>query len=175
MGSAVADSSFYLCFLEDIESPQYLLSMLSHVDFVMPPLVLEEVRRCRNYEMLGADPRIKLTDPDFESREILRPLFSAEQWQKGEAESIALGYSLQISGGLWKLVLDDTQARAFVERILPSLSEFMTGTLGFIAICYETRIFSQKDSLTIIALVEKSPFRTSGEVLSTVRRRIQGP
>lgn len=170
----VADSSFYLCFLEDIESPQYLLSMLSQFDFVMPSLVLEEVRRCRNYRMLGVDPGIKLTDPDFESREILRPLFSADQWRKGEAESIALAHSMQLSGVLWKLILDDTQARTFVERILPSLSEFMTGTLGFIAICYETRIFSQGDSLTIIALIEKSPFRTSGEVLSTVRRQIQG-
>ena len=44
----LADSSFYLCFLEDIDQPEVLLRILAKFDFLITPIVYKEVRRVRN-------------------------------------------------------------------------------------------------------------------------------
>ncbi len=92
--NVVADSSFYLCFLEDIQRPQYLESMLSAFKFLVPPMVREEVSKCNNFKYVQRNPGFKTGVVYSEAEEALRPLFSAKQWQKGEAQAIAMAFDL---------------------------------------------------------------------------------
>jgi predicted nucleic acid-binding protein len=173
MKAVVADSSFYLCFLEDIEQPRYLIPILDSFEFLMPSIVHAEVRRCNNYRYIRGNQNITIVDNDFKTEEVLRPLFSSEQWKKGEAQAIALAFELNVSNSILNLILDDVQARTFVQRNLAFLKEIMTGTLGFLVVCYQSQVLSKEDTSSILDWVEKSQFRVTDEVLSIIRLKIQ--
>jgi predicted nucleic acid-binding protein len=168
----VADSSFYICFLEDIEHPEYLLAIVERLDFMITEGVFAEVSKCSSFENVRSGFRVKHTSLDPDVSAVLRPLFSEAQWRRGEAEAIALGIWLLNDNLLSKLILDDEQARSFVERNVGSLTRLMTGTIGFIGFCVEQEVMTRDTALQILLLIEGSNFRVSGEVLSNVRRRI---
>lgn len=166
----VADSSFYICFLEDIKRPDVLLLMLSEFQFVMGDKVHSEISKCTNYCSIRGNKHIAVVC-NLNFSEIFKPFFSKYETEKGEGEIIALAVILNGMRRLNKLILDDGGPREFVKRNLPHMMHLMTGTVGFVGrCCYETHILERDSSLQIISEIEKSNFWVSPQVLCEVRR-----
>lgn len=48
----IADSSFYICYLDDINEPNTLLETMMTLEFVVTPIVETEIKKSRNYNLL---------------------------------------------------------------------------------------------------------------------------
>ncbi len=170
----VADSSFYICFLHDIQNPELLHILLREFEFAMGQKVHWEICNCTNYDSIRNNEHIVVvTDMNFS--EILRPFFSKYEIEKGEGEIVALAVLLHGLNRLHILILDDDAPREFVERNLNHMLPLMTGTVGFVGKCYyETHILEKAHSLQILSDIEHSNFRVSQEVISKVRSLIDG-
>jgi predicted nucleic acid-binding protein len=168
----VADSTFYLCFLEDIHKPDVLIHVLDNFDLLITPLVQREVSNSSNFIKIQLHP--KLVPYQKENLgEALRPLFSEKQIRKGETEVIELAYDFYINGKSTMFILDDKQPRSFVHRILPYLEDFMIGTVGFVGDCYcEFGIIEKGNVKGLIILISQSPFRVSADVIREVLAKI---
>jgi len=165
----VADSSFFICFLEDIKRPDILIFFLNKFEFAFGDKVYSEINRCEHYNLIKDNEHLNLIS-DLNFSEILRPFFSKYENIKGEGEIIALAVVLYGLKRINRLIIDDDEPRHFVERNLPHLVGIMTGTVGFVGkCCYEMHILEKDQSLQIIYEIEKSPFRVSSKVLSDVR------
>ena len=172
--SFLADSTFYLCFLEDIGKPEILLKILSMFKFFMPPLVLKEVSLCRNYNKIrGMSGITVLTDTSV--GELLRPYLSSREIEKGEAEVIALAYIWNESAKIRNFILDDQEARKFVMDNFPRLKQKMIGTVSFIGCCHCLfKLFVKDLALQILKDIHSSPFRVTDNILNEVKQKIEG-
>ena len=169
----LADSSFYLCFLEDIEKPDILLEILSAFKFIIPPLVFEEVKICKNYNHMYGANTIEILPSEMNLGEILKPFFS--EAEKGEAEVIELAHLLHEYNKIHILILDEQNARKFVTSNLPHLCENMTGTVGFIGKCHcNFRILPKLIALEIIQDIRSSRFRVTDKILNDINQEIEG-
>lgn len=168
----VADSTFYLCFLEDIKRPEALKSIIDEFDLLITPLVYKEVDCSSNFDVIKNHPKLILY-PQEVLGEALRPFFSEKQILKGETEVIELAYNFYVDGTPKILILDDKQARSFVLRQLPYLQESLIGTVGFVGDCYcEYNVFEKDTAKTLVILIGESPFRVSAYVIREVLSKI---
>lgn len=168
----VADSTFYLCFLEDIKNPEALKSIIDKFDLLITPMVYKEVDCSGNFGKIKNHQKLILY-PKESLGEALRPFFSEKQILKGETEVIELAYNLYIIGKPKILILDDKQARSFVLRQLPYLQESLVGTVGFVGDCYcEYNVFEKDAAKTLVILIGESPFRVSVDVIREVLAKI---
>lgn len=173
-GKFVADSTFYLCFLEDIKNTKELFNLLALFDFLMTPLVSKEVSRSEKYRKIGGLPSIPVHDMNVDAAQLLRPLFTQKQIMKGETEVIILSYHLFQSNSLFKMLLDEHQPREFVRKALNELSSSMIGTVGLIGdCCCKYKYFSRDSSLWLLDEIEHSAFRVDSDILITTRKRIE--
>lgn len=169
----LADSSFFLCFLDDIEQPEVLKRILSRFDFLVTPLVYKEVNKSIHFKHIQNHPKIILV-PKENLGEVLRPFFSKNEIKKGETEVIELAYQFYANNDPKIFIIDDDGPRLFVIRNLPYLEKLMIGTVGFVGDCYcEYRIFEKKEAFTIVLLISKSKFRVSVEVIREVLSKIE--
>jgi len=168
----VADSSFYLCFLEDIKRPDILILMLAEFEFAIGGKIHSEISRCEHYKSIDANEHLTILS-DYDFSEALRPFFSKYENIKGEGEAIALAVILFGLHKLDKLILDENEPRRWVENNLPHLIPIMIGTVGFIGkCCYEFHVLDKEESLQILSEIQKSPFRVTDKVLNEVRSLI---
>ena len=168
----VADSSFYICFLEDINRSDFLLFLLDRYDFAVGNKIHMEISRCEHYGIIKGNPHLAIL-PDYNFSEALRPFFSDYENVKGEGEAIALAVILYGLRRIDRLILDEDGPRSFVENNLPLLRPLMIGTVGFVGRCYyELRILTKDGSLGILTEIEHSPFRVTPKVLRDVRSLI---
>ncbi|MGQ9722387.1 MAG: hypothetical protein ACUVXA_13810 [Candidatus Jordarchaeum sp.] len=78
----VPDSSFYICFLDDVEQPKCLLRLLNAriFKFVTGPLIKAEVEKSNNYQVIEKDIGTCVEIFEYYNYgEILRPFFSLEE------------------------------------------------------------------------------------------------
>jgi predicted nucleic acid-binding protein len=169
----VADSSFYLCFLEDIQRPEVLLNMLNEFDFITGGMVYSEICRCKHFKSIDNGKHITLIT-GYDYGELLKPFFSKYEIKKGEAEAIGLAALLYGINKIKNLILDEDGPRFFVENNLPHLTYFMTGTVGFIGkCCCDSCILNKESALNLLSTIENSSFRVSHKVLNDVRNLIK--
>ncbi|MGD0978050.1 MAG: hypothetical protein ABR962_02795 [Candidatus Bathyarchaeia archaeon] len=168
----LADSSFYLCFLEDIKQPEVLTRILNRLDFLITPIVYEEVSKSDNFKHFRSNPKIILL-PKENLGEILKPFFSKGQIEKGETEVIELAYEFYADGTPKMFILDDKEPRLFVMRNLPYLVELMVGTVGFVGKCYyEYEILKKNEASAILLVISTSTFRVEPEIINEVLTKI---
>jgi predicted nucleic acid-binding protein len=172
--SIVADASFYLCFLDDIKQPEILLVLLNNFAFYLPPVVFDETKASKSFFRIKSHRNIhQVTGYDYGA--ILKPFLGKKQLDKGEAEAIALAYVWQRLNKCDRLILDDGEARQFVQSNLPILLGFMTGTVGFIGDCHCTSsLFGKQQAIELISDIGKSTFRIKDKDLRNIRKRIEG-
>jgi len=169
----LADSSFYLCFLEDIEQPEVLLRILRRFDFLITPIVYKEVSKCNNFGYIQFNPKITMF-PKENLGEILKPFFGKKEIEKGETEVIELAYEFYADGTPKKFILDDNEPRLFVTRNLPYLLGLMIGTVGFVGeCCYEYQILEKNEAVAILLVIRTSNFRVAPEIISEVLTKIE--
>ncbi len=173
--SIVADSSFYLCFLDDIKRDDILSVILNQFLFHLPPKVFDEVSASQNFSQVRSNGNLIKVNERYNYGEILKPFFSKKQVEKGEAESIALAYVWHRANRCDKLILDDGEARSFVEANISSLKAIMIGTVGFIGDCHCVfSIFNKDKALELLHLIKGSLFRIKDKDLNNVKQRIEG-
>lgn len=170
----IADSTFYICFLDDIKKPCILLQIMNSFHFCFTPLILNEIKKSTNYRSLFDNTRIQTIEFEFEYGEIFKPFLSKDKVIKGEAEVIALSAILYKSGKLQNLILDEGEARGFIQRNLSYLNRFMIGTLGFIGNCHcDKKIIDKNVALELLELIKNSKFRIEEKILNSIRAIIQ--
>jgi predicted nucleic acid-binding protein len=169
----LADSSFYLCFLEDIAQPEVLLKILQRFDFLITPTVYKEVSKSNSFGRIQSSPKLKLL-PKESLGEILKPFFSKKEIEKGETEVIELAYEYYVADKPKTFIIDDKEPRLFVLRNLPYLSRLMIGTVGFVGeCCYVYSLMDKNEATTVILLISASNFRAAPEIISEVLHRIE--
>jgi len=169
----LADSSFYLCFLEDIKQPEVLLRILQRFDFLITPIVYKEVSKSDNFNRIQSCHRLRLISKE-NLGEILKPFFSQKEIEKGETEVIELAYEYYAEGRPRMFIIDDKEPRLFVTRNLPYLSELMVGTVGFVGECYyEYAILDKNEASVLLLVISTSSFRVTPEIISEVLHQIE--
>ncbi len=170
----LADSSFYICFLDDIEQPEVLKKILTSFKFLITPIVYKEVSKSANFKHIESNPKIVLF-PEENLGEALRPFFSEKEIEKGETEVIELAYQFYANNDPKMFILDEKGPRFFVLRNLPYLARLMTGTVAFVGECYyEYAVFGKSEASTIVLVIGMSKFRVTAEVIKEVLSRIEG-
>ena len=132
--SIIADSSFYICFLDDIKKPEYLKHILTHFRFVIGKIVKKEIARSPMFKKIESiiNTVVDNISADENFDELLKPFFSVKEIEKGEDEVIAIAYVFNILELYFYFILDDESARHFVEINFSELKDRMYGTVGFI-------------------------------------------
>lgn len=172
--SIVADSSFYLCFLDDIKQPRVLVQILDNFFFYLPPTVFDEIRVCKTFFHIK-DHKNTQQVKGYNYGAILQPFLGRKQLDGGESEAIALAYIFQEVKKCDRLILDDGDARSFVQANIPTLQKLMTGTVGFIGDCHcTTALLGKQQAIDVLIAISKSKFRIKGKDLSNIKKRIEG-
>jgi predicted nucleic acid-binding protein len=173
-GYYIADSSFYLCFLVDIDMPNILIKIVRNLKFIITPAVDREIRTCKNIEILKSSGFYNLYCEQLNYAELLRPFFSAKQLAKGETEAIALASHFHYQNKLANLILDDLQARKVVINHLSYLVYALIGTIGFIGRCFcDYEIISRENALNLIDEIDGSSFRIQRDTLNSERQHLK--
>jgi predicted nucleic acid-binding protein len=172
--SIVADSTFYLCFLDDIKRPDCLVIVLKNFTFYLPRTVVTELSISEGYNLIKNHVGTVEVKDNYNYSEILTPFFSKKQIKKGEAEAVALAHIFYRTARCDKLILDDGEARSFVASNLPELAGIMIGTVGFIGDCYCVfGIYSKEEAIKMLYQIGQSKFRIKDKDLSKIKQRIE--
>ncbi len=177
MMRVIPDTSFFVCFLDDIKVPELLIRTFESNKFalVVGKIVHEELKRSENYHQI----EFILTEAESydytQFGEILRPFMSLEEISKGEHEVIATAYILNFLGYEIIFILDDDDARNFVLRNLKEISDRMTGTVGFVRLCCcHHKIFNKEEAKLILIMIKNSKFRVKKEIVEKAIGEIGG-
>jgi hypothetical protein len=161
----VADSSFYLVFLKDIDKPQCFKKIADAHDFLMPELVTAEVKRnlvdcekLENYRYVTRNRRItKWKNRVFSPELLIALLLDNGRKRRGEHEVIAHSILLYGRKELFFLILDDDRAMKLVDNNFSFLSLFAKWTPDFITNCHcDTEILSKEECKAIIDAMESA-------------------
>jgi len=173
----IPDSSFFICFLDDIKRPEYIVKIFSYERFslVLGRVVNEEIKKSKNYSQIEKTLNSAKSFDYTKFGEILRPFMSVEEISKGEHEVIATAYVLNFLGYDIIFILDDDDARDLVTRNLKEIASKMTGTVGFVKICCcDHSALRREEAKTILKLIMNSKFRVKREIVEKTIREIEG-
>ena len=171
----LADSSFYICFLDDITRHDCLIKVIVEFDFVLPPIVHSEIQKSKNYSVIKNCKDIIPLTLSYDIASILRPFFGNKEIKKGEHEVIGYAYFLNENKDKFYFILDEDGPRKFVERNFCTLIPYMAGTAKFVGMCAcEFYIISKEEVREVLSLIEKSTFRVTKNILDKVREYVEG-
>lgn len=174
--NVIADSSFFILFLNDINEPSYLNKIIRECTFIITPRIREEIS-IKNSSWVEQNKRWLLEEDisSFKLEETFSLFISSneELYKKGEYEIIALAYLLKDTRD-FLLIIDEDEARNLIEQHLPSLTSHLCYSTRFIEICTcNLRIFKKEEALSILYKIEKSHFRVPNAVLTKIREEIR--
>jgi len=176
MNKVVADSSFYICFLDDIKRPEYLIRLLDHFEFVLGKIIHKEIKKSPNYSRIENIVKRKVLYFEYENYgEILRPFFSMEEIQKGEHEAIAI-YIILVRIELLKvfLIIDDSNARKFIKKNFQNIYPMIKYTVQLIVECYLNHsIFKKEEIVEILELIKTSKFRINKNLIDHLLKNLK--
>ncbi len=175
----IPDSSFFICFFDDLKpllTKEVRLLFVDQVfdnfDVKVSPIVFNEVgfenedRRIKKHIV----PEIFRYTTDNNVLESLRPV-----WSKGEFEVICLAYNYKIAGDSnFIFIIDDLNAREIILTYLNELKNFLKGTVGFIGYCTNQKIFDQEGAISILMAIKKSKSRVDVQIVNKIIKEIQG-
>lgn len=122
-----------------------------HFAFVTGRKILKEVERSPKYRLVQRviERKVKIFEY-LNYGEILKPLFSVEEIEKGEHEVIAISCILYTLENNFLAIIDDEQAKKFLKRNFPEVERRVKGTVGFMEECYRAGIFSKEEIVNIL-------------------------
>lgn len=170
----IADSSFYICFLDDIACPALLNLMLAGpFQFLITRIVHDEIKASENYLQIQTERLEKLEEP-FDISKILMPFFGKDEASKGEHEIVAFSLILSENDPDLIIILDDAQPRKILERHNPRLANNVYGTVGFVVSCHcDYTILQKRDVLGTIKIIGESKFRVSGDIIRRAESQVR--
>ena len=168
--SLIPDSTFYICYLDDIKKPDILARFIENdrLCFFTGQIICNEIMKSRNYAIIKDNFNKKITMFDYYNYgEILRPLFSQEEIKKGEHEVIVISFIMNTENNDFTAILDDSAPRKFLEINFPKIAKFVEGTVGFTKSCYlKYNILTKEETLIILKLIQKSKFRIEDDIIN---------
>lgn len=177
MKRVIPDTSFFICFLDDIKEPSHLLRIFNFNEFILVvgKVVHSEVKKSENYHQIEHILYSAESHDYNQFGEILKPFMSVEEISKGEHEVIATAYILNFLGYDIIFILDDDGARNLVLRNLSEIADKMTGTVGFIRLCCcEHEIFNKEEAKLILVTIKNSKFRVKEKIIEKTIEDIEG-
>lgn len=173
----VSDSSFYICFLNDITRPGLLIRIIESepFQFVIGPVIKSEVKKSQNFDEISQTFHTNLeVFSYYKYGEIIRPLLSLDEIEKGEHELIVITYILHNRELKYKIILDDLATRNFLSKTYPKMFQNVTGTVGFIGYCtIKYKVFSKREGIMILNSIKKSKFRVRDEIVDEILKNIE--
>lgn len=158
----VADSTFYLFFIDDTNNSDSLCKILEIFTAQLSPTIHKELH------LKNKDAKLKkliesscnvFQDSRIKYAEALRPVFSKEELQKGEHELIAIAVLCNELKIELILVIDDEGPRKIISNHFAYLSVYLTRTGRFIEKCYSQYDVLKKDeAIKLINDMKKSKF-----------------
>ncbi len=175
MRSTIADSSFYICFLDDIKRPDFLKRMINSFEFLIGKIIKGEVEKSKNYFHIKQIFETKVILFQYENYgELLKPFFSLHEIKKGEHEVIAIAIIMSNFKQII-VIIDELDVRRFIQANFPELIMDMVGTVGFIKMCCcEYKIFSKEEAKGILNLIKNSRFRIGNNIIGEIIKDING-
>lgn len=172
----VADSSFYICFLDCIKDTKSLIEILDNFKAHIPPKVSEEIRNSPNWRRISNHKNLNhFSNPPFDIGKLIQPFLSKQEIKKGEYDIILTAYFIfNLSKEKdFVLVIDDKKPRNFVQKNFLDLAHYLRGTVNFIRDCYVNyKIFNKNEVLVLYDNIEKSNFRVKLNILTNLREEI---
>jgi len=170
----IADSSFYICFLDDINKPEVLVDVFKNFQFYLTKRLELEIKKSSNYNIIDNNSSLIQLNFPYDISEVLRPFFGKSELDKGEHEVIAFSYLIYPKNKFFILILDEDGPRNFVLKNLSYLSSNLTGTVGFIGKCHcDYKIFQKVYAKSILVNIKNSKFRVVDIVLNSVLKNIE--
>ena len=169
----IADSSFYICFLDDINNTTFLNLLYQHsFKFLTTKIINDEINKSASYLEVENGLVSQFSFP-YNISEILRPFFGKEEIFKGEHEVIALAYVYYHIDHEFIIILDEKGPRKFLNDNFSHLSELMVGTFGFLAnCCCEYMALTKDQAMGIIDEITNSKFRVSDGIVENTIQKI---
>jgi hypothetical protein len=126
-----SDSSFYICFSDDLDRRSLLDKVTSAYQFHLGDRIRSELPTALRRDAIFMS---RLRHSSYDYFQIIKPFFgrNSRHEKDGEYEAIGIGHHLNEQRILGYLILDDKRARTFVKTHFPNLQSRMVGTLGFI-------------------------------------------
>lgn len=115
----ISDSTFYICFLDDISYPEGLKKIIcsGKFKFVIGPIVMSEIEKSPNYHFIKPDlSKVQENPLPFNYGEIVRPFLGIEEIKKGEHEVIGIAIVYYLMGREFILILDEDGPREIIEK-----------------------------------------------------------
>jgi predicted nucleic acid-binding protein len=160
--SVIPDSSFFICFLDDINKPQQIMELLSsnYFSFIMGKITSSEIQKSKNFIKIKSEFFQKITVYDyFEYSEIVKMFFSESELKKGEHEVFIISFILSTSEEQFIAIVDDAPAKKFCKTNIPERATSITGTVGFVRVCSCTcKVFIKETAIDILVSIKKSKF-----------------
>lgn len=174
----IADNSFYSFFLDDTYSPEPLKIILNKFKAQVTPFVYEELKKCKHFRVIEELKEIinVFSEKDLNIGEILRPLMSGKEIDKGEHQIIALGYMCYNLKMSFILIIDDGGAIKFIEKnpLLHCIKGHLERTAGFIGNCFiKYQIFNKPQTLDLLEKMGASKFFIDKEILKSIKERVE--
>ncbi len=153
-----SDSSFYICFADDIKRIDWLFKIIDIYSFYLGEKIWKELPEylTDNKEFSS---KVKRLNSVVDYYELLKPYFGRDpkHLDDGEYEAIGIAYYLHEKGCLKYLILDDRRVRRFVEKHFSIFKDKLTGTIGFIRdCCCKDRKLSPEHVIEILLLIKES-------------------
>ena len=169
----LADSTFYICLLDDICRPEILARVSKSCRLLVGRLAMREISRRRYRAKPDGDVLESAVRP-YDAALAFTMLFGRGQVTKGEYEVIALAYSMHLDGQPFVLIMDDADGRKMVRRRFAHLADFMTGTVGFVVRCHtHYSILVKDEALGVLRAIRASKFRVAGKVIDSAMEEVQ--
>jgi predicted nucleic acid-binding protein len=174
----VSDTSFYICFLDDIQRVDALLRLLTceWYGFVMGAIIRREVtaKECPMEFLKALDTHVERYEY-YNYGEILRPFFGDSEIERGESEAVVISFILHTRGEYHRLIIDESPARRFIERTHPDLLRYLTGTVGFVESATVARnVFTPEEAIEILRSISSSRFRIDPGMVQEAIERLEG-
>ncbi|MHA1285377.1 MAG: hypothetical protein ACTSVV_11300 [Promethearchaeota archaeon] len=173
----VSDSSFFICFLDDIQAHQYLLSILEYdlFTFVIGVIIKQELKKSPNYCVI--ENKIEndfIHFSHYQLSEIIKPFFSEKEIEKGEHEVFAISFLMCDLKEKFITILDDDNARKFFINNLPECHKNLIGTVGFVEMCVVNHsIFNKEQGIEILILIRNSKFRINIDIINKIIKKLR--
>ncbi|MDD3753539.1 MAG: hypothetical protein PHQ17_03130 [Methanobacterium sp.] len=159
MDNCVADSSFYICWADDMGKEICLREFLSFYKFHVGETILNEISR--GY-LSDHEFRSELKVSSFDYTVLFAPLIKG-RLDKGEFEAIGIAKNLFDQGKLKHLILDDGPARNLLKREFPLLENNQCGTVGFVRECYYNGNISEEKAIKTLEAIKKKIINNTDE------------
>jgi predicted nucleic acid-binding protein len=175
--SIVADSSFFICFLDDIKEFKTLIKLLKYDKFVYltGKIIEREIRLSKNFNYINQPFEYYVSVFKYYNYEkIIEPFLSIKEIKKGEHEAIVIAYIIEYLNKDFIVILDEEWARNYFVKNFPNLTKNLKGTVGFLKfLTVNHDLILHHEAIKLLEKIKKSKFRIKNNIINRIIKIIK--